>query len=239
MKKTLFCAKGVFFYMKRQGGNGLRKKAGAVLMALGILIVSIAVYQYVEHQIQLKKALAQAEVLVGSKSGELPVTKPLPTAKAAPNPSVTREQFHPADNDVIGLLEIPKIKAELPIIEGTDEEMLEKGVGHYSGTVLPSDGEQILLSGHRDTVFRKFGELGIGDRFIVKMPYGSFEYEIASTKIVDKDDTSVIRPMGKEVLVVSTCYPFRYVGAAPDLYVVYAYPVPTDQGTPSKTNGSA
>ncbi|MDR9852066.1 class D sortase [Paenibacillus sp. VCA1] len=208
-------------------------------MVLGVVLISIAIFQYAEHQIQLKKALAQAEVLVGEKSTDLPQTKPLTTPASDPDPSVTRQQFHPADNDVIGLLEIPKIKAELPIIEGTDEEMLEKGVGHYSGTVFPSDGEQILLSGHRDTVFRKFGELGIGDRFIVKMPYGSFEYEIASTKIVDKNDTSVIRPMGEEVLVVSTCYPFRYVGAAPDRYVVYAYPVSNDKGTLSKTNGSA
>lgn len=130
-----------------------------------------------------------------------------------------------ATHDVIGLLEIPKIEAELPIIEGTDEEMLEQGVGHYSASVFPSDGEQILLSGHRDTVFRKFGDLAIGDRFIVKMPYGTFEYEIKHTEIVDKDDTSVIRSMEKEVLVVSTCYPFHFVGAAPDRYVVYAYPI--------------
>lgn len=217
----------------------MRKKAGALIMVLGIVLISMAIFQYAEHQIQLKKALAQAEALVGEKSADRPQTKPLTAPASDPNLSVTRQQFHPADNDVVGLLEIPKIKAELPIIEGTDEEMLEKGVGHYSATVFPSDGEQILLSGHRDTVFRKFGELAIGDRFIVKMPYGSFEYEIASTKIVDKDDTTVIRPMGEEVLVVSTCYPFRYVGAAPDRYVVYAYPVSNDKGTPNKTNGSA
>lgn len=195
------------------------------MIMLGVIIISIAIFQYAEHRIQLKTALAKAEVLVGEKSGDLPETKPWTASNSAPDPSITRQQFHPVENDVIGLLEIPKIKAELPIIEGTDEEMLEKGVGHYSATVFPSDGEQILLSGHRDTVFRNFGDLDIGDRFIVKMPYGAFEYEIASTKIVDKDDTSVIRLMGEEVLVVSTCYPFRYVGAAPDRYVVYAYPV--------------
>lgn len=103
--------------------------------------------------------------------------------------------------------------------------MLDKGVGYYSASVFPSDGEQILLSGHRDTVFRKFADLKIGDRFIVKMPYGTFEYEMKSSKIVDKNDTSVIRSMGEEVLVLSTCYPFHYVGPARDRYVIYAYPV--------------
>jgi len=44
-------------------------------------------------------------------------------------------------------------------IEGTDEEELAQGVGHYTGTGCPGENKQILLSGHRDTVFRQFGEL--------------------------------------------------------------------------------
>ncbi|MED4953668.1 class D sortase [Paenibacillus macerans] len=217
----------------------MRKKAGTIMMVLGLVLVAIAIFQYVEHQAKLEKALAQAEVLIGAESGDIPQPEPLKTSDPAPDPLMTREQFNPGENDVVGLLEIPKIEAELPIIEGTDEEMLEQGVGHYRASVFPSDGEQILLSGHRDTVFRNFGNLEIGDRFIVKMPYGTFEYEIASTEIVDKDDTSVIRPMGREVLVVSTCYPFRYVGAAPDRYVVYAYPVSNDGDTKGNKSKSA
>lgn len=210
------------------------------MMVLGLVIISIAIFQYAQHQIKLKKALAQAEVFIGGKPGDTLETNPLSAPKDNADPPVVRQQFNPGENDVIGLLEIPKIDAELPIIEGTDEEMLDKGVGHYRASVFPSDGEQILLSGHRDTVFRKFADLEIGDHFIVKMPYGTFEYKIASTEIVDKDDTSVIRSMGREVLVVSTCYPFRYVGAAPDRYVVYAYPVSNDHNTKSKiSHGSA
>jgi sortase A len=203
-------------------------------MILGFVIVSIAIFQYTQHQIKLNKALTQAKAFIGEKNGETPEMKPLTGPKSTPSSPMVRQQFNPKENEVIGLLEIPKIDAELPIIEGTDEEMLDKGVGHYSASVFPTDGEQILLSGHRDTVFRKFADLEIGDHFIVKMPYGTFEYEIASTKIVDKDDTSVIRSMGREVLVVSTCYPFRYVGSAPDRYVVYAYPVSNVQISKSK-----
>ncbi|WP_010278147.1 class D sortase [Paenibacillus senegalensis] len=208
----------------------MRKKAGMIVMAFGLVLVLIAVLQYTNHQAELKRALAQAEAVIESASKErdsenIPQMDPLTAREGAPSPRMVREQFSPSENDVIGLLEIPKLEAELPIIEGTDEEMLEKGVGHYSASVFPSDGEQILLSGHRDTVFRKLGDLDIGDRFIVKMPYGTFEYEIASTEIVDEHDTSVIRSMGEEVLVVTTCYPFYYVGSAPDRYVIYAYPV--------------
>ncbi len=210
----------------------MRRKAGTILMVLGMIIVSIAIFQYTDHQMKLKHALAQAEALTEAKSKDAPASiKPLNTTSSPSKSLINRQQFHPKENDVMGLLEIPKIDAKLPIIEGTDEKMLDKGVGHYSPSVFPSDGEQILLSGHRDTVFRKFSDLEIGDRFIVNMPYGTFEYEMKSSEIVDKDDTSVIRSMGKEVLVVSTCYPFRYVGPAPDRYVIYAYPVPRSQGT--------
>ncbi|MGG4046153.1 MULTISPECIES: class D sortase [Paenibacillus] len=197
-----------------------------------MIIVSIAIFQYTDHQMKLKDALAQAEALTEAKSKNAPAPiKPLNTTSPPSKSLINRQQFKPRENDVIGLLEIPKIDAKLPIIEGTDEEMLDKGVGHYSSGVFPSDGEQILLSGHRDTVFRKFADLKIGDRFIVNMPYGTFEYEMKSSKIVDKDDTSVIRSMGKEVLVLSTCYPFHYVGPAPDRYVIYAYPVTKDRET--------
>ncbi|WP_260866957.1 class D sortase [Paenibacillus sp. Y412MC10] len=200
------------------------------MMVVGMIIVSIAIFQYTDHQMKLKHALAQAEALTEAKSKDAPAsTKPLNTTSSPSKSLINRQQFDPKENDVIGLLEIPKIDAKLPIIEGTDEEMLDKGVGHYSPSVLPTDGEQILLSGHRDTVFRKFADLEIGDHFIVNMPYGTFEYEMKSSKIVDKDDTSVIRSMGKEVLVLSTCYPFHYVGPAPDRYVIYAYPVTKDR----------
>ncbi|MBY6051972.1 class D sortase [Cytobacillus firmus] len=125
--------------------------------------------------------------------------------------------------EAIGILKIPRLKAELPIIEGTDEDELGKGVGHYSTTVFPGQHDQILLSGHRDTVFRSLGELEIGDIFLVSMPYGEFTYEITDSKIVDADDTTVIRSTApNEILTVSTCYPFSYVGNAPSRYILNA-----------------
>jgi sortase A len=125
--------------------------------------------------------------------------------------------------EAIGILKIPRLKAELPIIEGTDEDELDKGVGHYSTTVLPGQNDQILLSGHRDTVFRRLGELKIGDILQVNMPYGEYKYEITETEIVEADDTTVINSTApNEILTVSTCYPFSYVGNAPYRYILSA-----------------
>src|SRR5699024_8297852 len=57
-------------------------------------------------------------------------------------------------DDTVGILYIPRLEREIPIIEGTDEDELAKGDGHYTGTGCPGESKQILLSGHRDTVFR-------------------------------------------------------------------------------------
>lgn len=73
-----------------------------------------------------------------------------------------RDRFKPKFGEAAGILEIPKIHAELPIVEGTDADDLEKGVGHYKGSYYPNDNGQIVLSGHRDTVFRRTGELKEG-----------------------------------------------------------------------------
>lgn len=209
----------------------MRKMLGVLFVLAGIGCVTFAVIQYVGHQQNFKEAMAEASALIrlsdtgGHSNGE----RVDQVSYRDRDRLIDKSEFDPKPNDVIGMLEIPVLEAELPIIEGTDEEMLARGVGHYSATAFPMDNEQILLSGHRDTVFRNFDQLSIGDRFIVKLPYGTFEYEIQSTDIVDKDDTSVIRSMGTEALVVSTCYPFRYVGNAPERYILYAYPV-EDEG---------
>ncbi|WP_042143407.1 class D sortase [Paucisalibacillus sp. EB02] len=125
--------------------------------------------------------------------------------------------------DPIGVLEVPKIDEKLPIVEGTDSEELRKGVGHYTGTALPNQNDQIVLSGHRDTLFRRFDEINIGDHFIVKLQYGEFTYEIVDTKIVDADDRTVIKSTApEEILTVTTCYPFGYIGDAPERFIFTA-----------------
>lgn len=145
--------------------------------------------------------------------------------KSDPDDENPAESFSAQTHEAIGILHVPKIDRSIGIVEGTDPDALDLGVGHMSSTAFPGQGEQIVLSGHRDTVFRNFAELEIGDEFIVEMPYGDYTYVIRDTMIVDADDTSVVGEMGEEVLVVSTCYPFNYLGSAPERFVFYAYPV--------------
>ncbi|OZM56396.1 hypothetical protein CIB95_11520 [Lottiidibacillus patelloidae] len=139
---------------------------------------------------------------------------------------VFRSEFVPVHGETVGILEIPALEAKLPIIEGTNADELKRGVGHYYTSKYPTDNDQIVLSGHRDTVFRDLGKLKIGDTFIMHLPYGEFTYEIYGTEIVDKYNQDVIKSTApNEELVLSTCYPFSNVGGAPERYIVYAKPV--------------
>lgn len=108
------------------------------------------------------------------------------------------QNFTPEMYEAFGILHVPKLDRSIGVVEGTDPDALHQGVGHMSSTVLPGQGEQIVFSGHRDTVFKNFVELEIGDTFVVEMPYGDYTYEIKETEIVDADDTTVVGEMGKK-----------------------------------------
>jgi len=129
---------------------------------------------------------------------------------------------YPAEGDNVGSLTIPALKQKLPIIEGTGAEELKKGVGHFIQSVLPGEQDNCVLSGHRDTVFSNLGKLNIGDQLIVQTSAGTFTYEIKRIRIVDKDDKTVIVPADHAVLTLTTCYPFQFIGSAPDRYILIA-----------------
>lgn len=136
---------------------------------------------------------------------------------------------NPAEGDLIGSLTIPALNRKLPIFKGTGEKELGKGVGHFIQSVRPGEEDNSVLSGHRETVFRRLYNLKIGDQLIVETSDGTFTYEVTGTRIVHKDDKTVIVPTDHAVLTLTTCYPFYFLGRAPDRYIVSAALVKTDK----------
>lgn len=157
-----------------------------------------------------------------SDTTEATAKLPEPKTKADSPDGLELYEERPETGDFMGELYIPKIEATLPIYHGTDEDELEKGVGHYAGSVLPGEKDNSVLSGHRDTIFRDLGEVGEGDLLIAKTEAGSFTYKVRKVRIVDADDRTVIVPKPKATLTVTTCYPFSYIGSAPERYVLVA-----------------
>lgn len=154
-------------------------------------------------------------------------SKDSPKKKYSTSPKKIRKRVKRSSLKVgstIGQLIIPKIGAYLPIVEGTDDKSLKKGVGRYRGwgTVAPDQTGHVVLSGHRDTVFRKLGQLRIGDKMYVKYNNRIYTYQIRRTWITHAEDRTVIVPIPRPVLTVTTCYPFIYKGNAPDRYIIRA-----------------
>ncbi|MEC1398887.1 class D sortase [Peribacillus simplex] len=168
--------------------------------------------------------LLKGYALYKMKSDTTEVTAKLPEPKTKADIPARLELYEerPEKGDLMGELYIPKIEATLPIYHGTDEDELEKGVGHYAGSVLPGEKDNSVLSGHRDTIFRDLGKVGEGDLLIAKTEAGSFTYKVRKVRIVDADDRTVIVPKPKATLTVTTCYPFSYIGSAPERYVLVA-----------------
>ena len=145
-----------------------------------------------------------------------------------PDPDEVVYADYPDVGDTVGNLSIPALGQTFPIIEGTGDDELKRGVGHFLQSVLPGVSDNCVLSGHCDTVFRRLGELKVGDQLVVETQAGTFTYAISRIRIVQEDDKTVIVPADRAVLTVTTCYPFNYVGSTPDRYILVADLV-TDQ----------
>ncbi|WP_019154447.1 class D sortase [Robertmurraya massiliosenegalensis] len=188
------------------------RKLPIILIILGLGLMGIGGYQFLKTNKAQKDSLVSAYDVLAT-----------PIEKESFNTPV---DFSPRMGEVVGVLEIPQIEANLAIVEGTNEDELAKGVGHLKESAYPDQNNQIVLSGHRDTVFRRMGELNIGDELIIALPYGRYIYKITDTKIVDANNTTVIKnTFPHEELIVTTCYPFTFIGNAPERYIITALPV--------------
>jgi sortase A len=128
----------------------------------------------------------------------------------------------PAQGELIATMEIPRLKRIVRVFEGTTSKDLKNGAGHFVLSVLPGYADNSVIAGHRDSVFSQFGSLKIGDSIIVQTNYGKFTYEIKRFRIVGATDRTVIVPTKHAQLTLSTCYPFRFIGNAPQRFIVIA-----------------
>jgi sortase A len=123
------------------------------------------------------------------------------------------------------VLRIPKIGLEVPVLEGDDALTLNRGVGHIPGTTMPGQVGNVGVAGHRDGFFRGLKDLAAGD--VIEMQRaGAGEavdrYVVQNVSIVLPSDTSLLKNTSDSELTLVTCFPFRYVGSAPQRYVVRA-----------------
>jgi len=123
--------------------------------------------------------------------------------------------LNPEGNGVMGSIQIPKIRAELPIFHGTAAETLESGVGHMEGSALPvgSAGTHAVLTGHTGLntakLFTDLHELVAGDEFYIHVLDQVLAYRVDQTIVVEPTDVETLLPAaGKDYVTLVTCTPY-------------------------------
>jgi sortase A len=122
----------------------------------------------------------------------------------------------------LGVLRIPSVDLNVPVLEGTDDLALNRGVGHIAGTSALDQGGNVGIAGHRDGFFRGLKDVHLGDKMDLYTENGNSRYVVDEIVIVPPEDVSVLTPRSKPTLTLVTCYPFYFVGSAPLRYIVHA-----------------
>jgi LPXTG-site transpeptidase (sortase) family protein len=206
------------------------------LIAAGLLLVAASVvvtldrddWQSAESR-TLDRDLARVRAAVA-------VAHVTPVTRAAPAPAVTPESAasssapvtppnaatRPRVRHAIGRLEIPRIALTVMIGEGVGRHTLDRAVGHVPGSAQPGRPGNVALAGHRDTFFRRLGQLGRGDRIRIATAARTYEYRVISTTVVGPERADYQDPTTAPMLTLITCYPFDAIGPAPQRFVVRA-----------------
>lgn len=124
------------------------------------------------------------------------------------------------------ILRIPSIELVVPVFAGTSTAILDQAAGRIEGTSSFGASGNIGIAAHRDSFFRALRDLKVGDVLQVDLPDATVTYTIISTRVVDPAETSVLRPTAEPTITLVTCYPFYFVGPAPQRFIVRATRAP-------------
>jgi sortase A len=128
----------------------------------------------------------------------------------------------PVRGTPLAALSIPRLNLSTVVLQGSDEATLRGGPGHIENTALPGERGNAGIAGHRDSFFRPLQRVRVGDDIFLDTPRKRVHYRVEWLRVVAPHDVSVLKPTPESTLTLVTCYPFGFVGAAPDRFVVHA-----------------
>jgi len=204
----------------RRRRSTIVRAAYYVFLTIGIVAIGYAGYVVADAHIYQEVEAAKFE---SATKDIAPVVRTEPdTAEAPTAPTTSVPKRVIGADGLIGELEIPRLAMKVAIIEGDSEKILRRAVGHLPSSAMPGDMGNVALAGHRDTFFRPLRKIGPGDAITLKTYGGDFEYRVESVEVVAPSNVEVLRPTGSRTLTLITCFPFNYVGSAPDRFIVRA-----------------
>ena len=203
------------------GGRWLRR-AERVSFVAGALLVGFVGFAYVDSVSANRAALDAFDAAIAASTTA--VTRENREPDQGLWSAKRREAYQANEQADLGtpaaVLRIPSIELEAPVFNGTDKVSLNRGVGHVEGSERPGTPGNVAIAGHRDSYFRGLKDVLVGEFMELETLAGIDQYRISEILIVDPLDMSVLEPTDTDVLTLITCYPFYYVGYAPDRYIV-------------------
>jgi len=196
------------------------------LLLVGILCLGIWAYAWLDTRYsQYKEGRLLDEALsapsaAGRTAAAAADTDALETFRRSggpPQPSAA-----PPEGTLVGRIEIPRLGVSAIVLEGVGNKTLRRAVGHIPETPLPEAGGNVGLAAHRDSFFRDLKDVRKDDVITLETLEGTFQYRVEWTKIVEPEDTEVLGNTQVPALTLVTCYPFYYVGSAPERFIVRA-----------------
>lgn len=178
-----------------------------ILLIAGILALSYVVFIMISARIYQKNAMLTLDKQIHAEE-QHQAGQPAPTIK---------------EGDVLGHIEIPRLGVSVAVLQGTTPRTLRLGVGHIKGTALPGEPGNIGIAGHRDTYFRALKDIRKDDEIQLETATGISRYIVDWIKITSPSDNGVLAPTTESSLTIVTCYPFYYIGASPERFIVHAH----------------
>ena len=188
-----------------------------VLLVLGLILMAVSAAARIQGQISASLAIQNFEAVPLESAQNVDVS-----LWSAQRVREYRESLAEKTDLPVAILRIPKLNLEVPIFDGTDEWTLNRGAGRIIGTARLGDVGNTGIAGHRDGFFRGLKDIGIGDVVELTTPRGTERYVVTQTQITTPEDVSVLRPTATSSLTLVTCYPFYFVGSAPQRFIVHA-----------------
>ena len=208
-------------------------KVSRVLLILGLALLAIYVGAWIHGRVlsraevqrfRSQPSVAQQEVTRTGLANKAPDFSLWSEKRIRDYQESLAANFSPA----MAVLSIPKIGLEVPILDGTDDLSLNRAVGYIAGTARPGEDGNIGIAGHRDGFFRGLKDVVTGDVIYIETKQGMRKYAIDRIVIVSPNDVSVLAPRPHASVTLVTCYPFYFVGSAPQRYIVQASAVDGD-----------
>jgi len=214
------------------------------LIAFGIACLLFYAFFTIQTAMYQRRAKADVDRMIASQSAAAaPAATAAPVPDSPESPTMAERPAAPVPNhpalargSVIGRVDVPRLKMSAAIAEGDDDSTLGKAVGHLPDTPLPWQGSgNSAFAAHRDGLFRPLRNIRLNDEVKVVTPHGEFLYRVKKTQVVNPDDVWVLAPTQAATVTLITCYPFSFVGHAPQRFIVQAERVVPDiSGTPLK-----